>query len=371
MAPMRPGREPAVPSLPAGAGQAAIELVVFDWDGTLIDSTAPIVDALCLTATDLGLPPPSREQARQVVGLGLAQAIRHIAPSASGEQLAAFIDGCRARFAVLNDELRPFAGIVDLLEDLHALGVPLAVATGMSRSGLDRALARLNWVSLFAGTRCGDEGIPKPDAWMLRDLCDTLGVAPSRAVMIGDTTHDLGMAAAAGAPGVAVSYGAHRREALAAGQPAALVDEVAQLRAWLWPRLVAAGRDLPPGSHWRAVCVSADLKEGGDGVRFDAAPPGAGAPGTTARRPAFVVRHEGLPRAYLNECAHVPVELDWPAGRFFDHSGLYLVCATHGATYRAADGSCAGGPCRGRGLTPLKTRESNGRVWVAFETRDA
>ena len=368
MNPLRPGREL---SAPTAAAQEAIELVVFDWDGTLIDSTAPIVDALCLTATDLGLPPPSREQARQVVGMELAQAIRHLAPGATGEQLKAFIAGCRMRFAALNDELRPFTGMVDLLEDLHALGVPLAVATGMSRSGLDRALARLRWVSLFAGTRCADEGIPKPDPWMLRDLCDTLGVAPSRAVMIGDTTHDLGMAAAAGSSCVAVSYGAHPREALAAGRPAALVDEVAQLRDWLWPRLAAARRDLPPGSLWRAVCASADLKESGDGVRFDAAPPAAGARGTAARRPAFVVRHDGLPRAYLNECAHVPVELDWPAGRFFDHSGLYLVCATHGATYRAADGSCAGGPCRGRGLVPLTTRESNGRVWVAFETRDA
>lgn len=113
-----------------------------------------------------------------------------------------------------------------------------------------------------------------------------------------------------------------------------------------------------PGRVWRRVADSDALDEGGVGVRF--AVPEAG--GTTA--PAFAVRYDGLPRAYLNRCAHVPVELDWQEGRFFDDSGLYLVCATHGAMYSPEDGSCAGGPCRGRGLVPLRAAETEGGVWV-------
>jgi hypothetical protein len=105
--------------------------------------------------------------------------------------------------------------MVELLDDLDALGAPLAVATGKSRAGLDRALAQMGWRSLFIDTRCADEGLPKPDPWMLRDLCESCSVDPSRALMIGDTTHDLGMAAALGTPCVAVTYGAHPRDALA------------------------------------------------------------------------------------------------------------------------------------------------------------
>ena len=146
-----------------------------------------------------------------------------------------------------------------------------------------------------------------------------------------------------------------------------MVDYVIELRDWLWPRLAAARLDLPAGWHWRSVCASDELLEGGAGVRFDHRLPVAGNRRPANPDPAFVVRHQGQPRAYRNQCGHVPVELDWPPGRFFDDSGLYLVCATHGATYRPADGSCADGRCRGRGLCPLHARESNGKVWVAFE----
>jgi len=344
-----------------------IELVVFDWDGTLIDSTAALTDALRLAAQDLSLPVPSREKASHVIGMGLRDALDYAMPSLPPERLPAFVERYRHHFLVRDALLQPFEGMVELLDDLDALGAPLAVATGKSRTGLDRALAQMGWRSLFIDTRCADEGLPKPDPWMLRDLCESCGVDPSRALMIGDTTHDLGMAAALGTPCVAVTYGAHPRDALAGWSPSAIVDSVHELRAWLWPRLAAARQDLPAGWHWRSVCLSSELLEGGAGVRFDARPGGAnsGRPGDTD--PAFVVRYQGQPRAYRNRCGHVSVELDWPAGRFFDDSGLYLVCATHGAMYRPADGSCAGGPCRGRGLSPLRTRESNGKVWVAFE----
>jgi len=115
----------------------------------------------------------------------------------------------------------------------------------------------------------------------------------------------------------------------------------------------------PPGHQWRAVCASGALVERGDGVRFDVRLPAELAP-------AFVVRFEGRPRAFLNRCRHIPVELDWQPGRFFDDTGLYLICATHGALYRAADGVCADGPCRGRGsLVALQVCEAAGQVWVA------
>lgn len=124
----------------------------------------------------------------------------------------------------------------------------------------------------------------------------------------------------------------------------------------------AAG--LPDGWHWRRVCGSDALCDGGDGVRFDV-------PAAQEPLSAFVVRSEGAVRGYLNQCRHVPVELDWQPGRFFDDTGLYLVCSTHGAMYRASDGRCAGGPCRGQGLIALQVAEADGVVWVAVQHGNA
>jgi nitrite reductase/ring-hydroxylating ferredoxin subunit len=113
----------------------------------------------------------------------------------------------------------------------------------------------------------------------------------------------------------------------------------------------------PATEAWSPVCASADLEEGGDGRRFDLLR-------GERREAAFVVRVDGLPRAYLNRCAHVPVELDWIPGRFLDDSGLVIICTVHGATYDASDGACIGGPCDGRGLQALDCREADGTVWV-------
>lgn len=118
-----------------------------------------------------------------------------------------------------------------------------------------------------------------------------------------------------------------------------------------------SGRIDEGDDGWTAVCAGADLVEGGDGRRFDV----RAAAGVQA---AFVVRVDGAPRAYLNRCAHVPVELDWIPGRFLDDTGLYVICTVHGAMYDAADGSCAGGPCQGRGLQPVPCRERDGWIWV-------
>ena len=107
----------------------------------------------------------------------------------------------------------------------------------------------------------------------------------------------------------------------------------------------------------RVICQSGELIEGGRGIRFEFALRGV-------PRSAFVVRYDGAPRGFLNQCAHVPVELDWQPGQFFDSDGLYLVCATHGAMYDPASGACAGGPCSGRGLIPVAVAERDGQIII-------
>ncbi|HEY0877247.1 MAG TPA: HAD-IA family hydrolase [Zeimonas sp.] len=212
-------------------------LVVFDWDGTLIDSTAAIVHALCAAAADLGLPVPSRERAAHVIGLGLFDAIRIAVPAVQREQLAEFVVRYRHHYFALDGHLEPFEGVPQLLGDLVDAGAWLAVATGKSRAGLDRALEQTGWARHFLTTRCADEGAPKPDPWMLRDICEELGVDPLLALMVGDTTHDLGMARAAGAGAIAVTYGAHPRSELEGEPSLAMVDSIAELREALLSRV--------------------------------------------------------------------------------------------------------------------------------------
>lgn len=212
-------------------------LVVFDWDGTLIDSTAAIVHAIRAAAADLGLPVPSRQQASHVIGLGLFDAIRRAVPVIDRAQVPAYVERYRHHYLRRDADLEPFDGVPGLLADLADSGAWLAVATGKSRAGLNRALDQMGWTGKFLTTRCADEGLPKPDPWMLRDICDELGLGASETLMVGDTTHDLGMARAAGAAAIAVTYGAHPREALA-GEPAlAVVDSVVELREALLARV--------------------------------------------------------------------------------------------------------------------------------------
>lgn len=234
---MSPGRPDT-----SGRGDARFELVVFDWDGTLVDSTDAIAHAIRASAADLGLAVPTRERASHVIGLGLSDALRYAVPDLRGEQMPAFIERYRRNFLQADERLCAFEGIDALLEELAHSGAALAVATGKSRAGLDRALLQTGWSRHFATTRCADEGAPKPDPWMLEDICEELGMEAGRVVMIGDTTHDLGMARAAGATGVAVTYGAHPAEELRACAPSACLDSVAELRRWLLPRLVMPER---------------------------------------------------------------------------------------------------------------------------------
>ena len=208
-------------------------LLVFDWDGTLADSAAIIVEAIQLACADLGLPIPTDAAARYVIGLGLHDALRHVTPTLAEEDYPALSARYRVHYLNRDPEIPLFAGTEMLLSSLKARGHVLAVATGKSRRGLDRALEQAGIGARFAATRCADEGFPKPNPDMLLCLMDRLGAAPEETLMIGDTTHDLMLAANAGVDAVGVAYGAHPGPALAAQRNQAIVGSVEELALWL------------------------------------------------------------------------------------------------------------------------------------------
>lgn len=208
-------------------------LIVFDWDGTLMDSTAAITRAIQEAARDMGLPVPARESASHVIGLGLHDALRTAVPTLESAQYMAFVEHYRRHFLAAEETMVLFDGIADLLAELRGRGHQLAVATGKSRRGLDRALSATGLGGHFVATRCADETRPKPDPAMLHELMAQLRHGAGGLLMIGDTSHDLGMARNAGVDAVAVCYGAHAPESLREWAPAACVNTVDELRRWL------------------------------------------------------------------------------------------------------------------------------------------
>jgi len=208
-------------------------LLVFDWDGTLADSTAIIAAAIQAACRDVGEPVPDNLSARFVIGLGLVEALLHVAPALPIERHPELSARYRHHYLARDAQIPLFDGVTELLADLHAEGFMLAVATGKTRIGLDRALAGNALVERFHATRCADEGRPKPHPDMLLHLMSKLDVAPDETLMIGDTTHDLELARAAGVDAVAVSYGAHEPAGLVAAEPLATVHSIPELRAWL------------------------------------------------------------------------------------------------------------------------------------------
>ncbi len=211
----------------------AFDLLVFDWDGTLLDSAGAIVTAIHAACDDLGLPLPAEERARHVIGLGLRDALRYAVPDLPEERYPQMVDRYRHHYLSHDHELLLFAGVAELIAELADSGFLLAVATGKSRLGLERALRTSGLGSHFHASRCADECFSKPHPQMLVELMDELSVAPERTLMIGDTTHDLNMAIAAGTGAVGVSYGAHPREQLDALGPLYCADTVDALAAWL------------------------------------------------------------------------------------------------------------------------------------------
>lgn len=207
-------------------------LVVFDWDGTIIDSAGTIAECIRAAAADLRLEVPTKEQASHVIGLGLHDALRHAVPGLPAERTAEFVERYRHHFRAQEGEMDLFPGMRQLLEALHGRKI-LGIATGKSRRGLDRALEATGLRPYFRASRCADETHPKPHPAMLLELMDELEVPAGQALMIGDTSHDLDMARAAGVDALAVTYGAHAEEGLRSCQPRACVTSVAELDRWL------------------------------------------------------------------------------------------------------------------------------------------
>lgn len=213
---------------------ANFELIVFDWDGTLMDSTGMIAASIQAAARDLGIAEPSDERARHIIGLGLIDALRHAMPDLPPERYQEVAERYRHHYLARDHELLLFAGVAELIEELAAAGFQLAVATGKSRNGLERALAVSGLGKYFQASRCADECHSKPHPQMLEELMgEEFGVSPAATLMIGDTTHDLQMAKRAGAGGLGVAYGAHPRAMLEAEAPLFCADDVPQLAAWL------------------------------------------------------------------------------------------------------------------------------------------
>lgn len=210
------------------------ELLVFDWDGTLMDSEARIVNCLSRSIEDVGAEPRSRDELKNIIGLGLQEAIRALYPAADAGFINAMAEAYRHHF--LTQDKTPselFSGAREVLLQLAAEGYLLAVATGKARRGLDRVLDELGMHELFHATRCADETFSKPHPQMLEEIMVDLDTAPARTLMIGDTEYDMLMAQNARTHALAVSYGVHELERLKAHNAQGHIDAIDELPAWL------------------------------------------------------------------------------------------------------------------------------------------
>ena len=212
--------------------QKTYELVVFDWDGTLMDSEAHIVTSMQRALKELDLPVLPREKIRDIIGLGLREAIMRLLPDCDDDLLLMITDCYRHHFFT-DDPCEPFAGAEQVLQHLHGAGYLLAVATGKGRQGLDRVLRSTGFSQYFVETRCADEAHSKPHPQMLLEIMDILGVDAKHTLMVGDTEYDLNMANAANTAAVGVDYGVHSRERLMACSPLACLSSITELPEWL------------------------------------------------------------------------------------------------------------------------------------------
>jgi len=210
------------------------KLLVFDWDGTLMDSEARIVDCVRAAVRDLGLDVPEDDRIRNIIGLGLSEAVNTLLPGVDETLNRGIVERYRQHFLVENKTpSRLFEGVRETLVDLEADGYLLAVATGKGRRGLDEALEDTGLGGMFLATRCSDETFSKPHPEMLLQLMDELGVEREDTLMIGDTEYDMQMAINAGTRMLGVSYGVHSADRLARHGPLGVVDSVKQIPALL------------------------------------------------------------------------------------------------------------------------------------------
>tara|TARA_R110002073_G_scaffold197898_1_gene357006 strand:+ start:744 stop:1376 length:633 start_codon:yes stop_codon:yes gene_type:complete len=209
-------------------------LIVFDWDGTLLNSLAKISHCMQLAAADAGLEPRTETEVRGIIGLGLPEALATLYPESPDVSL----ESLRQRYShhFLEQDVRPcglYPGVRDTLDALKSEGHSIAVATGKSRAGLDRVLGNMGWENYFHASRCADETLSKPNPLMLSELLAELDYSAADAMMVGDTEFDLEMAANAGMRRIGVSYGAHSRQRLSIHTPEAIIDHMKELTSLL------------------------------------------------------------------------------------------------------------------------------------------
>jgi phosphoglycolate phosphatase len=208
------------------------DLIVFDWDGTVMDSTAVIAGSIQAACRDLGVNIPDDETARHVIGLGLDQALRYAVPDLPEAMRPDLVERYRHHFLAQDEAIPLFEGARETIAELHDAGYQLGVATGKSRAGLERAMVATAMKNYFHATRTADQTLSKPDPAMLFELMDELGTSAERTLMVGDTTHDVQMAQNAGVDVVALGHGAHPLEQLQQLSPLALLGDFSELRAW-------------------------------------------------------------------------------------------------------------------------------------------
>ena len=210
------------------------ELLVFDWDGTLMDSVEHIASSLAAAATDIGMEDLGQQRYRDIIGLGLKEAMQALYPQAGEAETEALCERYRYHYVEVNQiKSDLFAGALDMLNDLRDKGLKLAVATGKARVGLERVFTDTGYGELFHASRCSDESGSKPQPHMLNELMQELEVAPERTLMIGDTEYDMAMARNAGTHGLAVSYGVHDCDRLQQHEPLACLPSMDELSGWL------------------------------------------------------------------------------------------------------------------------------------------
>lgn len=209
------------------------DLIAFDWDGTLFDSTALIVRSIQNACRDIGVPVPSDAQAAYVIGLGLHDALQHAVPGLPAARYPELGRRYRHHYLASQQDISLFQGTLEMLQALKGRQHWLAVATGKSRQGLNEALAHTDLRGLFDASRTADETRSKPHPQMLQELMAEFGVSPARTLMIGDTTHDLQMAVNAGVAAVGVSFGAHDHAAFEPLHPLFVAHDTAALHQWL------------------------------------------------------------------------------------------------------------------------------------------
>jgi phosphoglycolate phosphatase len=209
------------------------DLLIFDWDGTLMDSAGVIVDSIQRACEDIGLPTPGERASRQIIGLGLIQALQTLLPDLPAGDYPRLVERYRHHYLGRDAQIPLFAGVPQGIRDLHESGFQLAVATGKSRAGLSRALEASGLGARFIATRCADQTHSKPHPAMVLELMAELDADPARTLVIGDTSHDLLMASNAGVASLGVTYGAHEVGDLRPHAPLALIDSFTGVHAWL------------------------------------------------------------------------------------------------------------------------------------------